>query len=299
MASVAGGQSFWANQFNAVNEAAKGNGLFYGGSVVVSGALTVYGQSGAFVAGGSYVNSSGAYVTLDAASASLARYDLIIGSNNGTISAVAGTGAAGSPVPPALPAASIPLAHVFIQSGATAVANSDITDLRAFGANNFALKKVSLSANGSAIIFSSLNFYPTDEIKIIVEGQLVASTEYLLYVNADATATNYQSVYSQTLYTGVASISSNTAAILGGGGIANQPYYIICNCGINGNYFTAQATMQHTVTDTHAYRVDGVSWKKDAGIGSITRIEFVASTGNNFASGTNAYLYVHPRHVIP
>ena len=88
-------------------------------SAVGAGSLGVTVAAGTAWVDGTYVSSVGGTVTPGAASATLARYDLIVIASGAVVpSIVAGT-AASAPVPAALPAGALFLGYVFIGPGAT------------------------------------------------------------------------------------------------------------------------------------------------------------------------------------
>ena len=68
-------------------------------------------------------------VTLDAASSTQFRYDLIVAGADGSVHAVKGTDATADPVMPLLPAAHVRIAHVLVHPNLTAVENHDINAL--------------------------------------------------------------------------------------------------------------------------------------------------------------------------
>ena len=88
-------------------------------SAVGAGSLGVVVAAGTAWVDSTYVSSVGGTVTPGAASATLARYDLIVIASGAVVpSIVAGT-AASAPAPPALPAGALFLGYVFIGPGAT------------------------------------------------------------------------------------------------------------------------------------------------------------------------------------
>lgn len=87
---------------------------------VASGSVLV-GWAGALVTGGT--------LTISTAHATLDRFDLIVASNTGAISVVAGA-ATTNPVFPAIPANSAVLAAVYVAAGATAIQSNRIVDKR-------------------------------------------------------------------------------------------------------------------------------------------------------------------------
>jgi hypothetical protein len=72
---------------------------------------------------------TGANVTITTAHGTLPRKDIVVASNAGSLSAVAGTAAA-VPVAPAIPANSIILAEIYVPAGDTTINTSQITDKR-------------------------------------------------------------------------------------------------------------------------------------------------------------------------
>jgi hypothetical protein len=75
---------------------------------------------------GDKMGAYSATVTIDAASATYFRYDLIVAGTDGAVHVVKGVDAAADPTMPALPAEHVRLAHILVHPNLTAVEGSDI-----------------------------------------------------------------------------------------------------------------------------------------------------------------------------
>lgn len=127
-------QSQWDRKDIEIIVAGFGNvGVISGCAVTAQGTpnMSVHVASGSVMVGGSttldIVSVSAGDVTITAAHATLPRFDLIVASNVGALSAVAGT-AASTPVFPTIPANRVVLAAVYVPAADTAISTSQIVD---------------------------------------------------------------------------------------------------------------------------------------------------------------------------
>lgn len=98
--------------------------------------MTVAVSAGQARIGGYFPFEAGENVTIATADSTHPRIDLVVMDHNGVLSRVGGTAAA-SPVCPAVPANSIPLALVYVPAGVTAITNAMLVDKRPVVADYF------------------------------------------------------------------------------------------------------------------------------------------------------------------
>ncbi len=133
--------------FDAIVAAETGTGVVSGCAVTQTGAgaMSVDVALGAIVSAGVEVAVTAGTVTITAADVTNPRFDLIVASSAGVKSAVAGTPAAAAsatqpgPVFPAIPAASVLLAAVYVPANAVSILTADIQDKRAGALDALAL----------------------------------------------------------------------------------------------------------------------------------------------------------------
>ena len=106
-------------------------GVISGAAVTAQGTpdMTVAVAGGVVVVAGTRATIVAANVTITAASATNPRFDLIVSSDAGALSATAGTAAA-EPVFPSIPASSVVLATVYVPANDTTIQTNQITDKR-------------------------------------------------------------------------------------------------------------------------------------------------------------------------
>jgi WD40 repeat protein len=152
-----------------------GTKVRYGCAVTAQGSpnMTVAVAAGAVEVAGVVVAVAAGNVTITNADATNPRFDLIVVSNTGVKSAVAGTPAAyvegtSTPLVPALPANSVALATVYVPAGDTAIASNQIVDKRVMDTASTAPDLVSELAT---------DFIEKDPISLMVlQGSFVATT---------------------------------------------------------------------------------------------------------------------------
>lgn len=107
-------------------------GVLTGCAVTAQGTpnMTVAVAAGTIAAGSAVATVSSGNVTITTADGTNPRFDLVVSSNAGVKSAVAGTPAA-TPVFPAIPASSVVLAAVYVPASATTITTARIIDKRA------------------------------------------------------------------------------------------------------------------------------------------------------------------------
>lgn len=117
--------------FGMVTAASGATGVVSGCGVAASGspAMNVVVSAGSVLVSGVLATVAGATVAITSADPTNPRFDLIVSSSAGALSATAGTPAA-HPVFPAIPASSVVLASVYVPAAATSITNSQIVDKR-------------------------------------------------------------------------------------------------------------------------------------------------------------------------
>ncbi len=130
------------------------SGVVSGCGVTYNSVLTVTVAAGTMKWAGTNAAVAGGNLTVGAADPGLARFDLIVVNSSGTHSVVAGTAAA-TPVFPAIPATSVPLASVFVPAAATTLSANNIID-----------KRVILTTSGATVTVAddtttNATMYPT------------------------------------------------------------------------------------------------------------------------------------------
>ena len=106
------------------------SGVLTGCAASVTGTnMTVTIAAGTVIIAGRAADVAAGDVTIGAAHATLARYDLVTVNTSGTKAVTAGT-AATNPVFPAIPADSVVLHAVYVPAADTAIASNQITDKR-------------------------------------------------------------------------------------------------------------------------------------------------------------------------
>lgn len=111
-------------------------------------AMNVLVASGTILASGALVSVSGATVTIATADPTNPRFDLIVSSNAGALSATTGTPAV-HPIFPSIPANSIVLAAVYVPSGSTSVVANQIIDKRVLVMQEAYINVASYGATGN------------------------------------------------------------------------------------------------------------------------------------------------------
>lgn len=120
----------FSEYFDVLVDGVRGNNYVYNGCDVTGGAdMTPAVAAGMVISNGKRFIISAADVTIGAAHASLPRIDLIVIDSSGAKQVRAGTAAA-NPKPPARTANDVVLAAVYVPANDTAIASSQITDLR-------------------------------------------------------------------------------------------------------------------------------------------------------------------------
>ena len=114
-----------------------------------------------------------ANATISAASSSNPRIDLISIGYNGAVTVTAGTAAA-APVCPALPANNIPLAQVYVQTGATSIGSNAITDKRVAVPDTFDIADEFMGGSVSATIGTGSGSYGNASWCFTAGGTLAA-----------------------------------------------------------------------------------------------------------------------------
>lgn len=128
-----------------------GDGVLSGLGCTAQGSpnMTVAVAAGQGRVGGYFPYYVGANATITTADTSNPRIDLISYDYNGVVTVTAGTAAA-APVCPTLPANSIPLAQIYVQTSAASIGSSSIIDKRVLVPDLFDLADDFLSSNLSA-----------------------------------------------------------------------------------------------------------------------------------------------------
>lgn len=137
-----------------ITDAIGATGVESGCAVTAQGSpnMTVAVAAGVVRVDAAYVVVSGSNVTITAANATYARFDLITVDGSGTKAAVAGT-ASSNPVFPPIPASRVVLAAVYVPAGDTAIGSTQIIDKRVYAA----VSQAQLSAN----LYSAAGAAPT------------------------------------------------------------------------------------------------------------------------------------------
>jgi hypothetical protein len=146
------------------------NGVATGCAVTPQGSpdMTVAVAAGTvIVADAVPVAVTGGNVTVTAAHASLARFDLIVANNAGAKSCTAGTAAA-TPVFPAIPANSVVLAAVYVPANATTIQGNQIVD-----------KRVILVPTVTYSAFTTQVVKPSDES--VISSTVLQNDDHLLF----------------------------------------------------------------------------------------------------------------------
>ena len=140
--------------FEAIVAGLAGTGVVSGCAVTPQGTpdMTVAVASGVVAVLGVQVAVGAGNVTVTAAHASLNRWDLVVSSNAGVKSVVAGTAAA-VPVFPAIPASSVLLAAVCVRAAVTTIVGADLIDKRvtAGGTNSQRVVEIFCDPSGTTL----------------------------------------------------------------------------------------------------------------------------------------------------
>lgn len=148
-----------SNQLYQLSRLTEGHGLWHLGTVgEVTSSASFAIPVAAIPAGAAIVNGtvlgavSGANVTLTAAHATLPRRDVIWVDSGGALGKTDGT-AATNPAPPALTAARLALAEVYVAATATSIASGDITDKRQIlSGSRFVMKTANETVGSSTVL---------------------------------------------------------------------------------------------------------------------------------------------------
>jgi hypothetical protein len=117
--------------FDIITAGSDATGVLSGCAVTAQGTpnLTVHVAAGTVIVAGTQASVTAGDVTITTPDATDPRFDLIVSSNAGALSAVAGTPAS-HPAFPAIPASSVVLAAVYVAANAASVGSTAITDKR-------------------------------------------------------------------------------------------------------------------------------------------------------------------------
>lgn len=153
-----------AVDWNILSAAVAGDGVVSGCAVTAQGApnMTVAVAVGAVRIGGVEAVVSAGNVTITAADATNARFDLIVANNSGTKSATAGSPDA-NPCFPNIPASSVVLAAVYVPAADTAIGSTQIIDKRGVLAGYALATARYLTLGLDATLSNELSVSETDE----------------------------------------------------------------------------------------------------------------------------------------
>lgn len=121
----------YQTDIDALAAGSQGTGVESGCAVTAQGSpdMTLAVASGVVRVAGVAATVSSGNVTVTAANATNPRFDLVVASNTGVKSVIAGTAAA-APIPPTLPSTSVLLATVWVPANDTAINSNQIVDKR-------------------------------------------------------------------------------------------------------------------------------------------------------------------------
>lgn len=260
----------FACRINNVKESGKGNVVISGCSVTekASPDMSVDVAAGVVQIGADYVSVSGVNKAVDAAHATLDRYDVIQVGSNGTVDYVAGT-AASNPYPADLSEDHVLLATIFVEHASTVVNTADISDARIIGIN-----------------YQAGNFIQVLAGENLTAGNVVyiKKSDGKAYISGTGTADDIRAngIVIATVTSGNAATIQTKGKYTTSGLTANDTYYLGAAGGVSQ---TASGVQVGYSFSTTILMIDILQDDKDA-IGTIKPYakSFIGIPSNNFTA---------------